>query len=250
MNQTRRAQRPRRGDYGIDAPYVPLLLILAGFALFSLLILNLATETYGAVFGCAIGSLWFFSSAGLYLYATLRGKFTVWANILSRSQLRGDERLLDLGCGRGAVLLLAAQFLKQGKAVGVDLWKTADQSGNHEEVTRYNATLEGVAQRIELHTADMRELPFPDANFDIIVSSLAIHNIPGAPGRERAISEAVRVLRPGGRMFIADIRATQEYVTTLRRLGMADVTRRSLGWRCWYGGPWMATQLVTATKPA
>lgn len=250
MSQARRAQQPRRGDYGIDAPYVPLLLTFAGFALFALTILNLATANYGAALGCAIGSLWFFGSAGLYLHATLRGKFTVWRAILSRARLRGDERVLDLGCGRGAILLLAAQFLTQGEAVGVDLWKTADQSGNHEDVTRHNATLEGVARRVTLQTADMRELPFPDDNFDLIVSSLAIHNIPDAPGRARAIDEAVRVLRPGGRIFIADIRATPEYAATLRQLGMADIAQRGLGWRFWYGGPWMATRLVTATKPA
>lgn len=250
MSQTRRAQRPRRGDYGIDAPYVPLLLTLAGFALFALTILNLATANYGAALGCAIGGLWFFGSAGLYLHATLRGKFTVWTDILSQARLRGDERLLDLGCGRGAVLLLAAQFLTHGEAIGVDLWRAADQSGNHEDVTRHNADLEGVARRVGLKTADMRELPFPAEDFDVIVSSLAIHNIPDAPGRERAIAEAVRVLRPGGKIFIADIRATREYAATLRQLGMADVTRRGLGWRFWYGGPWMATQLVTATKPA
>lgn len=250
MSQARRAQQPRRGDYGIDAPYVPLLLTLAAFALFALTILNLAIANYGAALGCAIGSLWFFGSTGLYLHATTRGKFTVWRTILSRARLRGDERLLDLGCGRGAVLLLAAQYLSQGEAVGVDLWKSADQSGNHEDVTLHNATLEGVARRVTLQTADMRELPFPAGSFDLVVSSLAIHNIPDAPGRKQAIGEAVRTLRPGGRIFIADIRATQEYVAALQQLGMIEVTRRGLGWRFWYGGPWMATTLVTATKPA
>jgi arsenite methyltransferase len=43
---------------------------------------------------------------------------------------RTDEQILDMGCGRGAVLLMAASFLNEGKATGVDIWSTSDQSGN------------------------------------------------------------------------------------------------------------------------
>ena len=129
-----------------------------------------------------------------YLYTTRRGKFAVWAELLGHLNLRGDERILDLGCGRGAVLLLAAQHLTTGRAVGVDLWRRVDQSGNSPDATRRNAVAEGVADRVELHTADMTALPFGDDSFDVVFSSLAIHNIPGRAGREKAVSEAVRVL--------------------------------------------------------
>ena len=46
-----------------------------------------------------------------------------------------------------------------------------------------------------------------------------------------------------------DIQSANEYEAELRRLGAVDVERRGLGWRYWYGGPWMATSLVTARKP-
>jgi ubiquinone/menaquinone biosynthesis C-methylase UbiE len=186
---------------------------------------------------------------GFYLHGTLRGKFVVWAELLDRLNLRGDERILDLGCGRGAVLLMAAQHLTSGRAVGVDLWRRVDQSGNSEEATRRNAVAEGVAERVELHTADMTALPFEDNSFDVVVSSLAIHNIGGSAGREKAIDEAVRVLRPGGRLLIADIRSTRRHQVRLGDIGMSDVARRRLGWRFWWAGPWAATPLVTATKP-
>ena len=65
---------------------------------------------------------------------------------------------------------------------------------------------------------------------------------------EKAIAEAVRVLRPGGRLIITDIR-TGQYQVQLVKMGMKDVARRRLGWHFWWGGPWAATQLVTATKP-
>ena len=144
---------------------------------------------------------------------------------------------------------MAAQRLTTGRAVGVDLWRRVDQSGNSAEATRRNAIAEGVADRVELHTGDMTALPFEDNSFDVVVSSLAIHNISGRAGREKAIDEAVRVLRPGGRLMIADIRATRQHQAQLAKIGMSDVTRRGLGWRFWWGGPWAATRLVTATKP-
>jgi SAM-dependent methyltransferase len=106
-----------------------------------------------------------------------------------------------------------------------------------------------VADRVELHTGDMTALPFEDNSFDVVVSSLAIHNIRGRAGWEKAIDEAVRVLRPGGRLMTAHIRATRQHHAHLAKIGMSDVARRRLGWRFWWGGPWAPTRLVTARKP-
>jgi SAM-dependent methyltransferase len=236
-------QARRRGSYGIDAPYllpIPVLLI-----------------AFNIIDGVISGTLWPFvaallltACAGLGLYASRRGKFQVWSELIDQLDLKGDEQILDMGCGRGAVLLLAAQQLMTGRAVGVDLWRKLDQSGNSVDAAWRNSIAEGVADRVDLHTADMRALPFEDESFDLVVSSVAIHNINGRAGRNRAVEEAVRVLRPGGRLMIADIWGTREYRAHLVELGMIDVTRRGLGWRMWWTGPWVATRLVTATKPA
>ena len=184
-----------------------------------------------------------------YLYASMFGKFSVWADLLIGLGLRGDERILDIGCGRGAVLLMAAKLVPGGRTLGIDLWKTSDQSGNALEATSQNARLEGVADRVDLRTGDMRALPLQDESVDVILSSLAIHNVSDATGRARAIDEAVRVLRPGGRIVIVDINATREYEARLRQRAMADVERRSLGPRMWFGGPWVGASLVRARKP-
>jgi ubiquinone/menaquinone biosynthesis C-methylase UbiE len=103
---------------------------------------------------------------------------------------------------------------------------------------------------VYIETADMRALPCPVATFDLVVSSLAIHNIRSNPDRIRAISEGFRVLKPGGRMVIADIRATAIYADALRTLGASNVERRRLGWRFWWGNPFAATTLLTASKPS
>jgi len=192
-----------------------------------------------------VGALWQFLIAGIYVYFTRAGKFAVWADLLDRLELKGDERLLDIGCGRGAVLLMAAQRLPRGRAVGIDVWSTTDQSGNAEQVTRRNAALEGVAERVELHTADMRQLPFDDGSFDVVVSSLAIHNVPGAGERARALREAARVLKKGGKLAIADVRHTRAYASELEACGLKVTERRSLGGRFWYAA---ALRLVAAIK--
>jgi arsenite methyltransferase len=233
---------PRKGSYGIDAPY---LLPVLGL----LLVVNVVNGVISGSVWPFVGAVVVLACAGCGLYTSRRGKFAVWAGLLNQLQLQGDESILDLGCGRGAVLLLAAQHLTTGRAVGVDLWRRGDQSGNAAEATWRNALAEGVAERVQLHTADMTSLPFQPNSFDLVVSNVAIHNIKGRSGRERAIEEAVRVLRPGGRLLIADLWATGLYRDLLMHLGMIDVARRRLGWRMWWTGPWLPTRLVTATKP-
>jgi arsenite methyltransferase len=244
----------RRGDYGVDAPYAPLLMVLGGTLMLAWAIAQpwLGEGRHATVraitFG--VGAMWLFLNAGTFIHTTRVGKFAVWAELLDRLDLKGDERLLDIGCGRGAVLLMAAQRLPRGRAVGIDLWSTKDQSGNAEQVTRQNAALEGVAERIELHTADMRKLTFDDGSFNVVVSSLAIHNIWGAAERAKALREAARVLKKGGKLMIADIRYTRAYANELESCGLKITERRSLGTRFWYAfGPWAATRLVAASKP-
>ncbi|MGH3504520.1 MAG: class I SAM-dependent methyltransferase [Nocardioidaceae bacterium] len=186
--------------------------------------------------------------ASSYLYSSLRGKFAVWAEVLDELGLRGDERLLDIGCGRGAVLMLAARRLPAGRAIGADVWRRRDQTGNTRAAAERNATAEGVAGRVEFADADARDLPFVSGSFDVVVSNLAIHNIAGADGRTQALREAVRVLRPGGRLRIIDERISR-YPDTLRAAGCVDITARRLGWRMWFGTPGDALTLVSASKP-
>ena len=135
--------------------------------------------------------------------------------------------------------------MPRGHVTGIDLWRSRDQSGNSAAATRKNTELNGVADRITLETGDMTRLPYEDASFDLVTASISIHNIPNAEGRRRAVSEALRVLRPGGRLVIADMAKTKEYADVLTD---ADVpfTSTAAGLHMQWG--MMPTTIIKAQK--
>ena len=113
----------------------------------------------------------------------------------------------------------AAKRLTTGRAVGIDIWQAEDLSGNEPAATSNNAMIEGVADRVEVQTADARKLPFDDASFDVVLSCAALHNIYDAGERQTAVREIARVLKVGGRVLIVDVRHLREYARTLRDAG-------------------------------
>jgi ubiquinone/menaquinone biosynthesis C-methylase UbiE len=242
-------KRAARASYGVDAPFVLFSLAAAAVACAAAASFSFYSGIAGLGIVLAIGAVYCGLSAASYAYTTRRGKFAVWRKLLEEQRLTGDERVLDIGCGRGAVLIEAARRLHRGRIVGIDAWRAQDQAGNAASVTLSNARASGVEERVDIVTADMRQLPFAEASFDLVVSSLAIHNVADAEGRRQAVREALRVLKPGGTLLIADFRHVRDYAATLRSMGALDAKTRNLGWRFWYGGPFFATHLVRATRP-
>jgi len=187
--------------------------------------------------------------AASYFYSTGPGKLSVWKELLDGLDLRGDEDVLDIGCGRGAVLISAAHRLPRGRAAGADIWRPRDQTGNSRAAAERNAAAEGVSDRVEFAEADARDLPFRPGSFDVVLSNLTFSNIRGSEERARALCEAVRVLRPGGRMRVVD-EGADRYAPVLRGAGCVDVEVRRLDWRTWSGVPGHHFTLVSASKPA
>lgn len=228
--------RPGKADYGLDAPgIVKRMFTRAGWALAVGLALYFVNR--GDYPSPARALLSVLGSIGLAFLAT--GFFMMWSSRVAKLRLRdrlldslnlqGDEKVLDVGCGRGLMLIGAAKRLKTGKATGIDIWSKEDLSGNSADATRQNAKLEGVADRVRVENGDARKLVYPDNNYDVVVSSLAIHNIPDRQGRDQAVREMWRVLRPGGRLLIFDIFHTGEYAKMLRECGAKDVAVSGLG---------------------
>lgn len=232
---TARLGRPR---YGVDALPLPVAVGAAGFAC----VVAAAWHSKSRAGLAAAGSS-LLAMTGVYLHTSLRGKFRVWERVLDDADLAGDEQVLDLGCGRGAVLVAAARRLPAGRVTGVDLW-TKDQSGNSPGATRANAAAVGVADRIDVGTSDMTDLPFAEESFDVVTAALAIHNIRSPEGRLMALDEAMRVLRPGGQLLVADI----THVTKAYAAHLGHGALRNLGPGYWYGGPWFGVSLLRVVK--
>jgi arsenite methyltransferase len=216
-----------RARYGIDAPGV-----VFRFALFAVLGLGGGRALLGVHrlhgFGrpLIIMGTWFGITALVMLWSSLSGKFAMRDRMLDAIPWRGDERVLDAGCGHGLMLIGAAKRLTGGHATGIDLWSTTDQAGNSREATMQNVTIEGVSDRVEIQDGDVRKLPFEDASFDVVLSSFVIHNIGEREGREQAIAEIARVTKPGGYVAIADIMQGFAYRRQLLALGFTVVQSR------------------------
>ena len=183
-------------NYGIDAPTVVRNLAIAAVVFYLL-----AAFFVRAFLFTALG---FTLAVVLMLWSSLYGKFRARDQVLNAIPWRGDEQVLDVGCGHGLMLIGAAKRLTTGRATGIDIWQDVDQANNSAAATLHNAELEG--ESVDVKNGDARQIPFDDATFDVIVSSLALHNIYKREEREQALAEIARVTKPGGHVAILDIR--------------------------------------------
>jgi arsenite methyltransferase len=238
-------------DYGLDAPKLVQRFAVRGALLIAFaVVLYFANRLTSPGTAQALAGMLIFIGLGFLIVAATMvwssrvGKLKLRDQLLNDFSWRGDETVLDVGCGRGLLFIGAAKRLKTGKATGVDTWQSEVLSGNSPEAALSNAKAEGVENRVKIESADTRKLPYGASSFDIVVSSLAIHNIDSVPERAKALREIARVLKPGGRLAIFDILHTSEYAKALQQLGLTDIKLSgfSLLW-C------MPCRTVTARKP-
>jgi arsenite methyltransferase len=142
------------------------------------------------------------------LPAECTASFAGIANPHAIASLVEGETVLDIGCGAGMDLLLAARRIgPSGRAIGIDM-----TDAMRDRALR-SAAAAGLTN-VEVYLADATSLPIPDAGVDVVISNGALNLV---PEKERAFAEIRRVLRPGGRLQLADIVLDAELGEDARR---------------------------------
>ena len=114
----------------------------------------------------------------------------------------GSGRVLDAGAGSGRGTLMVLLSRPQSTVVALDIFSEGyGIEDNTPRRLRANAARAGVADRLEVVTGDMREMPLPTASFDAVVSAYAIDHL-SREGISRSLGEVRRVLRPGGEFLL------------------------------------------------
>ncbi len=212
MTQSIQKSKP---DYGFDgSPFGVTIICLAGVVCFGggaalITFPSLILKIVAVVL--MICGLLIILVCGSYLYYVKLGKFHRRDKMLSMIDWKGNEKVLDIGTGRGLLMIGAAKKLTQGKSIGIDIWNAGDMHSNTYQNTMRNAELEGVLEKVEVRNEDVRGMSFPNDSFDVVLSNLCIHNIPAKDGREKACREIARVLKSNGTAIIADKSHLKEY---------------------------------------
>jgi SAM-dependent methyltransferase len=129
-------------------------------------------------------------------------------NPVRHADLRAGEIVLDVGCGAGIDTILAARAVgPTGRAIGLDLLEEMC------ERARGHAQDAGVAEWTEFVRGEMEDIPLPDASVDVVISNGVINL---SPRKSRVLAEIRRVLRPGGRLSVADLTVNDELPTELQ----------------------------------
>ena len=168
-----------------------------------------------------------FSTAGMAfflagIWSGKVGKLRMRDKIFENLEMKGNEDVLDVGCGRGLLLIAAAKRLTTGLATGIDHWKGTVEYRNTSEMTWENARIEGVTDKIKIIDGDVTSLPFTDNRFDVVTTSLMLHHVKNT---DLALKEMVRVLKPNGVLVIADI-AAGRFKSSMEHLGLTIIQTR------------------------
>jgi arsenite methyltransferase len=231
------------GSYGSDALFIPILSAIGAVGLVALGYTEFGLPRYVSYFAALLLVL----QIVVFIHTTRRGRFLLWPKVLA--DVSPPETVLDVGCGRGMVLIEALLSFPQARGVGLDLWRSRDINGVARLDMARNLAVNGVSERAFLQIGDMAAMPFEDGQFDLVTANISIHDVEDDDTRRKAIAEIIRVTRPGGQIRIVDIHYTAEYQDQLELLGAENISTRSLGVNGWYGSPFYASRLVRASRP-
>jgi ubiquinone/menaquinone biosynthesis C-methylase UbiE len=126
---------------------------------------------------------------------------TIKRRVLDRAGIDSGENVLDVGCGTGTLAVAAARAAPGVAVTGLD----ADAS----ILSRAREKASDAGVEIRFDEGKSAALPYADASFDVVLSTLVFHHLPDDAKRQTA-AELVRVLRPGGRLVVGDLGRPQD----------------------------------------
>lgn len=140
----------------------------------------------------------------------------------------GNGKLLDIGCGAGALTMRCAKSFPAATLTGMDYW--GKEWSYAKEQCEKNAVLEGVSGRVHFQKGDAAKLDFKDETFDAVVSNFVFHEVRTADNKLDVVREALRVLKKGGAFSLQDMFEQkalygdmEQFVKELKAAGFSEV---------------------------
>lgn len=134
--------------------------------------------------------------------------------LLEIAELKGRDRVLDLGCGTGTLAIAARQAQPGAEVTGLD--------GDAEVLERARQKASSADAQIHFDQGLSTDLPYGDGSFDVVLSTLFFHHLEPAAKRATA-SEIARVLHPGGRLLVADWGPPQDVLMRIAFLAVRSL---------------------------
>lgn len=145
----------------------------------------------------------FYRAHRVFAYDGGRLSQRIIAYVAGHVQCEDGKRILDIGCGSGALAIEMAKRFPRGEVTGIDHWGKGWNYGKSQ--CERNARIEGVEGRISFMQGDAAKLPFADGEFDVVVSNLVFHEVQGHPDKKFVVKEALRVVKPNGLFAFHDL---------------------------------------------
>ena len=142
--------------------------------------------------------------------------------VVSKAPPGEGALVLDAETGGGLVAAAYAKAAPRVSVVGLDAFRSAFFFGNSPAHAISNAVAEGVREKVRLVRGSVKDIPFGDATFDLVVCSLAVYGIRS----RRAFEEMARVVKPGGRFVYVDFVALSVQERMMDELGRLGLVRR------------------------